>query len=107
MDKISSWKDQLKKDASHISESIKEKSNIYYTEKNKIIEKNKITSIKNEISSLNNEFDNKLNDYEKKPHLIFNELSDDFLQFKNALIKIIDFLTIKVVDNGQKKKYNF
>ena len=53
MDKISSWKDQLKKDASHISESIKEKSNIYYTEKNKIIEKNKITSIKNEISSLN------------------------------------------------------
>ena len=103
MDKISSWKDQLKKDASHISESIKEKSNIYYSEKNKIIEKNKITSIKNEISSLNNEFDNKLNDYEKKPHLIFNELSDDFLQFKNALIKIIDFLTIKVVDNGQKK----
>ena len=103
--KMTTWKEQCLKDSSHIFDSIKEKTGIFFNESNKIMNENSntIPLIKNEISSLSNEFDNKFNEYENKPISIFNELSNDFLEFKKSLITIVDILTVKVIDNEDNK----
>ena len=99
------WKEQCLKDSSDIFDSIKEKTGIFFNESNKIRNENSTTIplIKNEISTLSNDFDNKFNEYENKPIIILNELSGDFLEFKKALITIVDILTVKIVDIEDNK----
>jgi hypothetical protein len=99
------WKEQCLKDSSDIFDSIKEKTGIFFNESNKIRNENSTTIplIKNEISTLSSDFDNKFNEYENKPIIILNELSGDFLEFKKALITIVDILTVKIVDIEDNK----
>ena len=108
LNKITSWKETMIKESNRISDIIKEKTNIFFNENNKIMNEKTTTInlIKSDITSLSNDFDNKINELEKKPILIFNDLTNDFLEFKKALIIIIEFLTLKVVDKGQNKNIN-
>ena len=94
VNKMETLKDDLIKKEEYLLKYIREKSSIYINETNKLVnEKAKsITEIKNDWSNISLEYDNKLNELIKEPDIIYENLLQDFLYFKQSLLIIFEYL---------------
>ena len=103
--KMEMIKDDLIKKEEMISKHLREKSSLYITESNKLVnEKAKsITEIKNDWSNISLEYENKVNELIKEPDKIYEELLKDFLYFKQSLLIIFDYLN-NSSNNTEKDK---
>ena len=92
--KMETLKDDLIKKEEYLLKYIREKSAFYINETNKLVnEKAKsITEIKNDWSNISLEYDNKLNELIKEPDIIYENLLQDFLYFKQSLLIIFEYL---------------
>ena len=104
--KMETLKDDLIKKEEYLLKYIREKSAFYINETNKLVnEKAKsITEIKNDWSNISLEYDNKLNELIKEPDIIYENLLQDFLYFKQSLLIIFEYLNN--YDNSNKSNDN-
>ncbi len=92
--KMENTKDDLIKKEELLLKYTREKTALHINESNKLVnEKAKsITEIKNDWSTISLEYDNKYNELIKEPDKLYDNLIQDFIYFKQALLNIFDYL---------------
>ena len=92
--KMENTKDDLIKKEELLLKYTREKTALHINESNKLVnEKAKsITEIKNDWSNISLEYDNKYNELIKEPDKLYDNLIQDFIYFKQALLNIFDYL---------------
>ncbi|MCQ2818304.1 MAG: hypothetical protein MJ252_13640 [archaeon] len=93
-EKMNNWKDTCIGHTEHFANALSEKNKYFLNEGNKIVNEksSSILDIKNEWNSLGTDYEKIVKEIENRPSIIFNELLNDFLEFKNAIINIVELL---------------
>ena len=107
-EKMNEWIKSRVENTKYFSDAIPEKNKLFVNEYNKVLnEKGAVVSdIKNEWTILGSEYDKILKDLESKIGLIFNDISNEFLDFKKALNKIIEIASANILQSESTSNIN-
>ena len=107
-DKMKIWKDNCIEKTTFFKNYFNEKSRLFVNENNKIVKEKStiITDLKNEWNLLGGEYDNLIATIETKINIVHSDLSNEFIQFKDALTKVVELIkTNPLINTSQLEEY--